>query len=133
MNKFLRNPCRNSKDIFGCFFFLEMTLVLHCVGTQQLQNDEYEEEAVAPREGSSAPQLKRKKMFGQQIQNVQNVGIVPPLNVGTNAYPRVWQPQSCGHGPPQGGNWITHQGGTWVPAQGGGWVLTGLNTCSLCH
>jgi hypothetical protein len=40
-----------------------MTLVLQCVGTQQLQNGEYEEEAVASGEGLSAPQLKMKKTF----------------------------------------------------------------------
>ena len=47
------------------FFNLEMTSVLHYIGTQQLQNDEYGEEAIALGEGSSAPQLKRKKTFAQ--------------------------------------------------------------------
>jgi hypothetical protein len=99
MNKFLRNPCTNSEDIFGCFFFSRNDLGFALYSAQQPQNDEYEDEAIALIEG-----LSTRKEENICPADAECVGAMPPLNVGTNAYAGVWQPQPCGYGPLQGGN-----------------------------
>jgi hypothetical protein len=57
--------------------------------TENLQQEDFDAERIACRQGSSEPKQKRRKACTPLAAGVQNVGAVAPLQIGSNAYPAV--------------------------------------------
>jgi hypothetical protein len=66
----------------------------HSAETENLQQEDSDAERIACGQGSSEPKQKKWKAFAHPATAVQNVGVVAPLQIGSNAYPVVWGSQA---------------------------------------
>jgi hypothetical protein len=99
-----------------------MTYLLHSAETENVQQEDSEIGQQPCGQGSSEPQLKRRKASTHLVVGVHNAAALLPIHLGSNAYPRVWGSQ-----PPNwmlpAGSWMAPQRGPWMPQQGGGWMV----------
>jgi hypothetical protein len=65
-----------------------------------------------------------RKTSTHLVVGVHNATALPPIHLGSNAYPGVWGFQPPNWVPPAG-SWMAPQGGPWMPQQGGGWMVPG--------
>jgi hypothetical protein len=105
-------------------FRVSMTYLLHSIETKNVQQEDSEAGRQPCGQGSSEPQLKKRKASTHLVVDVHNATALLPIHLGSNAYLGVWGSQPPNWVPPAG-SWMAPQGGPWMPQQGGGWMVSG--------